>query len=78
MKFIIIDNKSGRHRSFGTNGFLFGVALVSLLSIPASISYFSYRFGVGEAELNGEMVEKWHEVLEEQKGLIEKVKWEAE
>ena len=78
MKFIIIDNKSGRNRTFSANGFLFGVALASLLSIPAAVGYFSYRFGVGEAELNGEMVEKWHEVLEEQKGVIEKVRWEAE
>ena len=78
MKFIIIDNKSGRNRSFSANGFLFGVALASLLSIPAAVGYFSYRLGVGETELNGEMVAKWYEVLEEQQRAIEKVKWEAE
>ena len=78
MKFIIIDNKSGRQRSFSATSFLFGIALASLLSIPAAVGYFAYRFGIGEAELNGETVRKWRDVLEQQDGLIRKVKWEAE
>jgi len=78
MKFIIVDNKSGKHRSFTANGFIFGVALASLLSIPASVGYFAYRLGVAEADLNGEMVAKWREVLDQQQDVIEEVKWEAE
>ncbi|MBT4159852.1 MAG: M23 family metallopeptidase [Gammaproteobacteria bacterium] len=78
MKFIIVDNKSGKHRSFNANGFIFGVALASLLSIPAAVGYFTYRLGIGEADLNGEMVAKWREVLDQQQDVIENVRWEAE
>ena len=48
MKFIIVDNKTGRHRSFNANAFIFGVALAGLISIPAAAGYFAYRFGVGD------------------------------
>ena len=77
MKFIIVDNKSGKHRSFNARGF-FAIALASLLSIPATVGYFAYQWGVGEAELNGEMVSKWREVLDQQQDVIDEVKWEAE
>lgn len=78
MKFIVVDNKSGKHRSFNANGFFFGIALASLLSIPATVGYFAYKYGVGEAELNGAMVAKWREVLDQQQDVIDKVRWEAE
>jgi len=78
MKFIIVDKKSGKHRSFNANGFIFGVALAGLLSIPAAAGYFAYRFGVAEADMNGEMVARWREVLNQQQDVIEKVRWEAE
>ena len=78
MKCIIIDNRSGRQRSFSGNRLFFSIALASLLSVPAFVGYFSYRLGVGEAELNGETVAKWRDVLEQQHGLVQKVKWEAE
>ena len=78
MKFIIIDNRSGKHRSFNANGLIFGVALASLLSIPAAVGYFGYRFGVGEADLNGEMVARWREVLGDQQKAVADIKWEAE
>ncbi len=78
MKFIIIDNKSGKHRSFSANGFFFGLALASLLGIPAATAYFSYQIGVTEAGLTSEMVTKWREVLKEQRSSIENVSTEAE
>ena len=78
MKFILIDNKRGIQRSLSAGSFLFGIALVSLLSIPSFVGYFAYRYGIGEAELNGETVKKWREILEQQDSLIKKVKWEAE
>lgn len=78
MKFIIVDNKSGKHRSFNANSLIFGVALASLISIPAAAGYFAYRLGVGEAALTGEMVAKWREVLDEQGSTVNKVRWNAE
>lgn len=78
MKFIIVDNKSGKHRSFNANSLIFGVALASLISIPAVAGYFAYRLGVGEAALTGEMVAKWREVLDEQGSTVNKVRLNAE
>ena len=78
MKFIIVDNKTGRHRSFNANAFIFGVALAGLISIPAAAGYFAYRFGVGEAALTGEMVAKWREVLDEHRDAIETTRGDAE
>lgn len=78
MKFIIVDNKSGKHRSFNANSLIFGVALASLISIPAVAGYFAYRLGVGEAALTGELVAKWREVLDEQESLVNKVRRNAE
>ena len=78
MKFIIVDNKSGKHRSFNANAMIFGVALAGLISIPAVVGLFSYQMGVAEADLNGDMVAKWREVLKDQQAVIEEVRFEAE
>ncbi len=78
MKFIIVDNKSGKHRSFNANATIFGVALAGLISIPAVVGFFSYQMGVAEADLNGDMVAKWREVLKDQQAVIEEVRFEAE
>ena len=78
MKFIVVDNKSGKHRSFNANGLIFGLALAGLLSIPAAAGYFAFRMGQGDAAITGEMVAKWREVLEQQREEIDQVRWEAE
>ncbi|MEL0063573.1 MAG: M23 family metallopeptidase [Gammaproteobacteria bacterium] len=78
MKFIIVDNKSGKHRSFNANAMIFGVALAGLISIPAVVGLFSYQMGVADADLNGDMVAKWREVLKDQQAVIEEVRFEAE
>ena len=78
MKFIIVDNKSGKHRSFNANATIFGVALAGLISIPAVVGLFSYQMGVAEADLNGDMVAKWREVLKDQQAVIGEVRFEAE
>lgn len=71
MKFIIVDNRSGKHRSFSANGLLIGLTVAGLIGIPSAAGYLSYRHGVGEAGLTGEMVGKWREVLKEQQRDIE-------
>lgn len=78
MKFIIIDNKSGKHRSFNANAFIFSVALAGLISIPAAAGFVAYRLGVGEAALTGEMVAKWREVLDQQQQTVQDVRFDAE
>ena len=57
---------------------IFGVALAGLISIPAVVGLFSYQMGVAEADLNGDMVAKWREVLKDQQAVIEEVRFEAE
>ncbi len=78
MKFIIVDNRTGKHRSFNANAFIFGVALAGLISLPAAAGFFAYRLGVGEAALTGEMVAKWRDVLDEQQQTVADVKEDAE
>lgn len=78
MKFIIVDNQTGKHRSFTANSLIFSVALAGLLSIPAAAGYFAFRLGVGEAELTGDTVAKWRATLDEQQAVIDRVRREAE
>ncbi|MFP6806858.1 MAG: M23 family metallopeptidase [Pseudomonadales bacterium] len=77
MKFIILDNRSGRHRSFAASGLLIGLTFAGLLGIPAVVGYFSYLHGVGEAGLTGEMVSKWRQVLKNQSRDIEHAQRDA-
>ncbi len=78
MKFIIIDNKSGKHRSFNTNAIIVSLAIAGLFGIPGAAGYFGYRLGVGEAGLTSEMVAKWREVLADQQEAVADVRSEAE
>ncbi len=71
MKFIIVDNHSGKSRSFSANGLLLGLTFVGLLGIPATIGYLSYLHGVGEAAQTNEMFSKWREALKDQDRQIE-------
>ena len=66
MKFIIVDNHSGKSRSFNANGFLLGLAIAGLLGVPAAVGYISYLHGIGEAARTGEMFGRWREVLKDQ------------
>ncbi len=66
MKFIIVDNQSGRSRAFTVNSFILGVTLAGLIGLPAAASYISYRLGVDEAAMIGDMVGNWRQVLKDQ------------
>ena len=78
MKFIIVDNRSGRSRAFSVNGILLGLTLVGLIGIPAAASYAAYRLGVGEAAMIGEMVGKWRQVLKDQDNEVKTARRDAE
>lgn len=78
MKFIIVDNRSGRAKSFTANGFFLGLALAGLLGIPAAAGYLSYRHGVAEAGVTGQMVGKWRQVLDDQSRAIQIARRDAE
>jgi murein DD-endopeptidase MepM/ murein hydrolase activator NlpD len=66
MKFIIVDNQSGRSRAFTVNSFILGVTLAGLIGLPAAAGYISYRLGIGEAAMIGEMIGNWRQVLKDQ------------
>jgi murein DD-endopeptidase MepM/ murein hydrolase activator NlpD len=78
MKFIIVDNRSGRSRSFTVNGILLGLTLAGLIGMPAAASYAAYRLGIGEAAMIGEMVGKWRQVLKEQDDEVKTARRDAE
>lgn len=77
MKFIIIDNHSGKHRSFNANAISLALALVGLLSVPLIIGTAAYYYGLGEAGLNNELVSKWREVLRIQQREVDEAKTDA-
>jgi murein DD-endopeptidase MepM/ murein hydrolase activator NlpD len=70
MKFIIVDNQSGRSRAFTVNSFILGVTLAGLIGLPAAASYISYRLGLDEAAMIGDMVGNWRQVLKDQEQSI--------
>ena len=77
MKFIIVDNKTGKQRSFTANRLLFGVGLAGLISIPAAIGIFAYQLGVSQAALTAEMVARWRQMLHDQRDTVEQVREDA-
>jgi murein DD-endopeptidase MepM/ murein hydrolase activator NlpD len=78
MKFIVVDNESGKSRSLSTNGFILGLTFAGLLGIPAAIGYMSYLHGVGEATQTRQMFGKWREVLKDQDQQIKVASREAQ
>lgn len=59
------------------NRLILGVAIASLLGLPAAIGYVSYREGLKEAGKTSDIVSKWKEVLQHQFEAIEIVRREA-
>lgn len=77
MKFIIVNQKSGKSRYVSANRLILGVAIASLLGLPAAIGYVSYREGLKEAGMTSDIVSKWNEVLQHQFEAIEITRTEA-
>lgn len=78
MKFIIVDNRSGKARSFSANGILLGLAIAGLVGIPVAAGYLSYRAGIGDAAMVGELVGKWRHVLKSQGREVQEAQRDAE
>ncbi|HKI74163.1 MAG TPA: M23 family metallopeptidase [Pseudomonadales bacterium] len=66
MKFIIVDNRSGKSRSFAASGWILGLAIAGLVGIPVAAAWLSYRTGMGDAAMVTDMVGKWRHVLKDQ------------
>lgn len=67
MKFIVIDNRSGRAKSFSANGLLLtGLALAGLVGLPAAVGLLAYRAGMGDAVMIGQMVGNWRQIIAKQ------------
>jgi murein DD-endopeptidase MepM/ murein hydrolase activator NlpD len=77
MKFIIVDNQSGKTRSLNANGLFLSLAFAGLVGIPAAIGYMSYLHGVGEAAETAEMFSHWRQVLQDQDEQIQDAREEA-
>ena len=77
MKFIIDNQKSGKSRYMSANRLILGVAIASLLGLPAAIGYMSYRAGLKEAGATSDIVSKWKEALQHQVEAIEVARREA-
>ena len=77
MKFIIVNQKSGKSRYMSANRLILGVAIASLLGLPAAIGYMSYRAGLKEAGATSDIVSKWKEALQHQVEAIEVARREA-
>ena len=78
MKFIIVDNRSGKSRSFNANGLLLGLTFAGLLGLPAAAGYLSYLHGIGEAAQTAEMFGKLRGVLRDQDQKINVARRDAE
>ena len=78
MKFIIVDNQSGKTRSLNANGLFLSLAFAGLVGIPAAIGYMSYLHGVGEAAETAEMFSHWRQVLQDQDEQIQDAREEAQ
>lgn len=78
MKFIIVDNRSGKHRSFNAGGLLVGLTVASLVGLPCLSAYLAWRHGAGEAALTSEMISKWQDVLEKQQQEVDIARREAQ
>jgi len=78
MKFIIVDNRSGKHRSFSASGFVVSLVVAGLIGMPVAVSFSAYRHGVGEAALTTEMISKWQDALEKQQQEVEHARRDAQ
>jgi len=66
MKFIIVNQKNGRSRSFTANRIILGIAIAGVLGIPAALGYATFQMGMDRAGLTTDLVAKWRQVLKEQ------------
>lgn len=77
MRFIVVDNRTGRSRSFNANGWLLGLTLAGLLGMPAAAGYVLWRQHSGDA-LTHEMVDRWKDVMEAQSEDVAQARRDAE
>ncbi len=78
MKFIIVDNRTGKHRSFTANSLVLGLTIAGLLGIPVIAGFLSYQHGLGDAGLNNQLVDRWRDVLKDQQEDIKSTKTAAQ
>ncbi len=71
MRFIIVDNRTGRARSIGANGLVLGLAFAGLVALPPTTGFLGYQFGVHDAEMNQEVILSWRSTLREQSDQID-------
>ncbi len=78
MKFIIINQKKGRSLSFTANRVILGIALASLLGVPAILGYATFKLGMERAGLTTDLVSRWKQVLKDQATDVEVARRDAD
>jgi murein DD-endopeptidase MepM/ murein hydrolase activator NlpD len=66
MKFIIVNQRNGRSLSFTVNRIILGIAIASLLGIPAAFGYATFKLEMERAGLTTDLVSRWRQVLKDQ------------
>ena len=77
MKFIIVNQKNGKSRSFTANNLLIGIAIAGLLCVPAALGYATFTLGMEQAGLTTDHVSRWKQVLKDQEDEISTAKRDA-
>ena len=77
MKFVIVNQKSGRSLSFTANRIILGIAIAGLLGIPAALGFATFKMGMERAGLTTDLVSGWRQVLKDQVKDVESAKGEA-
>jgi murein DD-endopeptidase MepM/ murein hydrolase activator NlpD len=67
MKFILIDSRSGKSRSFSANGLVISLAVAGLIGIPAVTGIVGYDRGIEVAGISPERVARWQDELDIQR-----------
>ncbi|MDK1023327.1 MAG: M23 family metallopeptidase [Gammaproteobacteria bacterium] len=78
MKFIVVNQKNGRSRSFNANKLILGIAIAGLLGVPAALGYATFKLGMERAGLTADLVSRWRQVLIDQGKDVEIAKRDAE
>lgn len=78
MKFIIVNQKSGKSRSFTANKLILGLAIAGLLGVPAALGYTTFKMGMEKAGLTTDLVSRWRQVLKDQGKDVKFAKRDAE
>ncbi len=80
MNIILVTKRLGKANTLSLSGVsALAIAIIALIAIPVTSLYIGYQYGLQENEaLSPQMAESWHQVVDQQKEEIAKIKLDAE